>query len=437
MDVLYHHFGHNVIDNVLKSNGKALPSEFVSIHVSDSSSSLSNSRSDVEFITPPVSPKLELVNTVTEVDGRPRRRIPLSPFSSETSTPQPKRMNKKSRTTAFLMSMACCAFLGCVAIFSPNPSVFSNNQWTPNEEPVIILSSGKNYHDTRRRLTGGSNRKKHDWVISPIEMYPAQWKVNHNYPFGSPWTAQRSQTLFDLRSIDTNTEDVDSSLNTLFSDIEEDKDEKELPDNKMDHSNKLRGRKPPYNSSTYQDEDSRSISASSSSKPFLPIPFSEYDIGTDLNVGASYVFAPVAHASLSPNVIELMDIANATSIMDSKLSRSADTINRNTMSILDSKLISKDRNIPFVSNRMSSLSKPKIDSLVNLPEGEPVKKRTKIIIENMSILLPLSILSQEQNDLIKESQTGNNTKHWVEFDCQVTSARLVDGVEFTGNTSPE
>merc|ERR1712071_228410 len=380
------------------------------------------------------------------------------------------KRKKCKKGTAFLVSMGTCAILGCIAILSPLTTQEEKIKITLKnkiDSSFKVSSSITDVDGIRRRLLTvdideessdiysmhpppqapihsnvHENNKKstHDWVISPIEMYPAQWEVSHNYPFSSPWTVQSSQQLFDFRSLttlSTNSAGVDviplsvrsiptakllsvtATKSTTSSEVNDHDNDDEIVLERVKSSsrvNRLRGsnNKIPFNSSssTYMTNgdslmsknfsSSTSTATSTRTKVISPITITQSERrdmeqfvqNVDvLQSESSYVFVPDAHASWSPRFLELVDLAN-----------------HNTSTTFESSIkLKKSKNNLLMSHQMSSLIKSKMYSTSKSKAARPNSMKHNDAVEpnKKSIIIKNKFNSPTTNDFNNYPSTNS------------------------------
>lgn len=484
--------------------------------------------SDDETLSPPSSPGHEFSknensiessgalnqNTLSNMKGNKRKRISPSSTTSKLST----KKKKNAKGASFLLSVATCAILGCIAIMNPTTikqstlSIYETKDNAPKVGPSVGVPSfsgtGKvdfasHHHDISRRLMSvptvdiatqeifagnadsdidctACNEDKMDWVISPLEMYPARWEVDHNSPFSSPWTAETSYQLLDLALPYSDITNKKSSLVPLSSSSElltslPKKEEDDTPSSNTTNTRKLRGSKALDDDLSYADKKNTNeiispISLSSQSSDGMSDFSSDGDV---LDVGSSFAFCPDAHASLSPGLIHLLDFKNNLHDI-SKEAKIKKTVNH---------IKKGGKGVPFASKRMSNISNSNANSKIvqNMDNEFMSSTRSKILIENskadlnplddgtdkalvpsqqtkyqnsfsileqderymnslydksnpyMTFLVPASILPLEDLDTFEDLDISSERPQWVELGCQIRSARLVTGVDFVGN----
>ena len=476
---------------------------------SGSEFSSSCSSEDDDTVSPPQSPGRDL-------DGADRKR--KSSISKSTSNSalslSASSKKKKQKKSVFLFSMATCAFMGCLMVFS---SPYSRSldeydlgldQLSESSSPIIVPSpnyqgfNGEYGEDMRRRLmTIASTRAilnndyavdcnscKHDensWVISPLEMYPAQWQIDDEHPFSPPWSVQRSHQLFDYRSLafapiaPGNTDLISMASTPMLS-----SKENESETTKMNRINKLRGSKMSHNSSSFvgHEPSPKNSTASKVLSPFFVTKTKDdaddfVDHPDIINIAPSFIFCPDAHASLSPGLLELVSASNVTLNNPTKKMENSKSENIHQIKKMKNQVSTSSRMHDLTTTTFDNIFKPTLRLNPSSENEFDLKKKAKkpddlqpddsienaLVLSNkkfsnpfdfiedtditkpiirdddpyLSLLLPASILASEKNDILKGIENISESTQWIELGCQIRSARIVDGVDFIGNVPAE
>merc|ERR1712194_137802 len=296
--------------------------------------------------------------------------------------------------------------------------------------------------------TSSSGNQLQEWVINPIENYPAQWNVNHALKYPTPWSYSSQELLFDfrshalsntMRSYDFLTKNQQRIIN------EERMDDNAQNDQMKSSSSKLRGSSSNHKvanttttSSDLEIEESDEISFNENTETSLVSlskaiaitntvsnnkhsTESTVDDTSPFTIGASsnYLFCPSAHAKFTPEFLKISKFGGEL-VTDEDLEEDNNVV---VDPFAESEEIDlRDRNHPHDEQEDQTESS---DSNALVPANSFTHK--KIIKDDtyMSILLPASAVSGG-------TIMPRRDEPWIELGCQVLSAKIVNGVDFLG-----
>lgn len=408
MNVIRQHFGAKAIESIIIPG--AAPVSPVPNLVHQSSDSSSSDDDENSTSSAPASP----IPAMTYTNAKKRTNVTI-PTATAVLQPQANPAKKKKLMNAVMMAPLCvCAIIGCLSV---NP--FKNQVSTVNEiqpRPYRQRISSKSYiptenTDARRRLLSvksngeslldqilGDTSTHHlqDWVINPVEKYPAQWKIDSGLKYPTPWSYDSQELLFDFRS--------HALSKTLHSFDFLQNDQPEEKENKS----KLRGTpKEEYIHEEIEDDLEHSETSIISLSQAIAIsdtannpPKEDKDV---TKAGSNYLFCPSAHAKFTPDFLKLSKFGRDAVTEDIDQDFEMDEHEEQTESSQSKALVPAN-----------SYKRLKNDKFIFKAEGED---------PYMSILLPASAVSGG-------SVTPRRDEPWIELGCQVLSAKIVNGVDF-------
>lgn len=333
---------------------------------------------------------------------------------------------------------------------SPIDQIASSSHSSHDEETSLESSHGEetlsDSSHNEETLSDSSNSENRKYALSPIEMYPSLWKVNHTEPYSSPWLARNSRQLFDRRAefVDSDNLVTSSAISSLAQIISGEKE-------KLKNVQVLSTAKVELKNVTHHLRGSiaRNVNVSSVQRK-------------ELNTGMSYFFCPSARASLSPGLLELSGISDLKSHFDQdvteKNDRDTDLFDENYSSLFSSDVnddnskqiidggvgvgaqivrpnsgsrffVGNDNEYPIRKEGESKALVPSLLSRISTKFRRPTETVVRTVLrdaEYMTILVPASTLF---GDVMVEG-FGNPSVLWVELSCHVLSARLINDVDF-------
>jgi len=459
LGVIQNHFGKSVIQNVLlQQNATKVPPSSPPhlVNGSDMSSCVSDEdENSFSVITSPV-PSSSSFPEENKESAAMKTPIPQLSIPSNTD----KKLDGKIRVAskkrkaspwnvALMAPLCVCAFMACF--------ISSNHQTAPLTavpvEPSHTHTADNTKYDMRRRLLSAtssstgeslldqilseneqdeqeSSTTSQDWIFSPLERYPASWKVNSaselKYP--TPWAYEESELLFDFRSKINESLPMENNLKKHIN---------------TSHSSKtktqLRGsfvRKEKVKVLKEESKKNYTTSFPSLKTPLLSLKnaFSNNSQDTvnadDPSLPNNFLFCPNAHAKLSSDFLQLTkhDTSPSADVDISSSDDYQEPSNKDSSN-------ESDLHEEIESDIQSRALVPSFD-LANSENKSEL--HTKAIYKAsltddahsyMSILLPVSAISGGVTH-------PSRTEPWIELGCQVLSAKIVHGVTFMdGNSS--
>jgi len=456
------HFGESAIQKLVKDgpSSASMPSSSPPhlVNGSDLSSCASEDDSSTSYTTP-ISPTSELTRDATAPTSAVSGVNSSAPLSIENDRKRTsnggavpsKSKRKKSRAgLATIVPIAFCGLIACLAIIphsSTKPeelNVTHKRQEDVSPPQVAMHNHGFNT-DMRRRLLSATSStsgesllsrfspEEHEWLISPIETFPSLWKVNHALSI-APWTFKSSELLFDLRShsLSSSVSSFEGVQSPSAAPTHDAHKEKPVINNGKIKSPEIRLRgtmsRERRNATSYTEHKHKSKGARNGTAPnqftsygskALSILDKFEDMSSTANqnnnadsgFGSSFMFCPSAHSNLSPEFLQL-------SIPKDESDVSSKDIDTHAV-IKDSKSANDDSSkalVPAFENELLSASFP-----VDRKSG--YNRLLNADFPHMRFLLPASAVPS-----FSVSTSGNDP--WIEFGCQVLSARIVNDVSF-------
>jgi len=464
--VVRSHYGAQAVENLITPG--ATPPASPPHLVNNSSDSSSSDDDENSTSSAPSS---------VRVRNNKKRSSTLLPTATVVHQQTTKPNKKKKLINAVMMAPLCvCAIIGCLSVIP-----FKNTEVNISQKHVIKSPSYRqrisnnhpynNMHDNsdaRRRLlsikssTGdilldqilgeasSSTHQLQEWVINPVENYPAQWKVDQALKYPTPWSYTSHESLFDFRS--------HALSNTMRSydfltknNQEQDMNEENLNDNdesKETKSSKLRGSSSDQNGSNstttspnteIEESDeitsnentdtslvslSQAISVSDavSNKRHSVTNTHENTSPDATKTGSNYLFCPSAHAKFTPDFLRMTMGRDVEAVTDEEL--------QDDNVVLDSfveEMDAQDMHEKEDSTEPASNALVPANSFAHKKIIKDDKFIYKAVLEGddpyMSILLPASAVSGG-------TITPRRDEPWIELGCQVLSAKIVNGVDF-------
>jgi len=409
LSVIRKHFGAQAIESIITPG--AAPVSPVPNLVHQSSDSSSSDDDENSTSSAPVSPIPAMTYNNT------KKRSNAIPTATAVLQPQANPTKKKKLMNAVMMAPLCvCAIIGCLSVIPfKNTPVTTVNEIQP--KPYRQRISSKSYiptdnSDARRRLLsvksstgeslldqilGDASTNTHqlqDWVINPVENYPAQWKVDNGLKYPTPWSYDSQELLFDFRS-----HALSKTLRSF--------DFLQNEEKSQDKKSKLRGTQdyPESEEPSLENTETSMISLSQAIAISDAVNEQHTKHKEDVKTGSNYLFCPSAHAKFTPEFLKL------------------------------SKRDTVDENIQGVDTPMEDIEDEPMDepqkSKALVPANSYKRIQDKFIYKAalegddpyMSILLPASAVSGG-------NVTPRRDEPWIELGCQVLSAKIVNGVDF-------
>jgi len=521
-DTIVRHFGESLISKILKlsdfgksSFGKSSdsPPHLVNLSASDNSVASSDDERtvDTNIVESPRSSPLHTPSSMEE-DETSTEENPDNNTTQSTKIGMPVisganhiRASKRKRPVGVLpamATMAMCAVLGCVML---PPSVFKalDPDGSGLQAANVIISSDAG-NDARRRLDEsvsademsamakwselGLARLIHDppkpsgleqdrvppssFVISPIESRPNLWRIDAAR--NSPWTVERSITLFDFRSILSKQGGTSIKNSPLIpyrfsAPLRPDK----LPTTVRDKTalirrSNLRGSKVsvPEGDENLDTESSFVAQDSLRDERVTGIDVLRDNTYVDngLKFGPNFMFCPSAYASLAPGFLQLAGLSEDAQDRDevfaawgwakeSGVGSAVISDTHKTKEETKAEMIvdfdvddmddEEDLFEDAAEEEMDKALVPKFDfvkpgnTFPFVPRGDNSVPLIKNVFTGndpyMSILVPASILATDLN-FLNDDTNINGKEPWIELSCHILSAKLVDGVQFVGDS---
>jgi len=467
LSVIRSHFGAQAVENLVNTPPASPPHL---VNNSDSSSSDDDENSTSSAPSSPISPSMSMYSTnADDTDNNTKKR-------SSVLLPAGKSNKKKKLMNAVMMAPLCvCAIIGCLSVipFKQNSlktqkHVLESPSYRQRINPPF--NEVDDLTDARRRLlsvksvtgdtdslldqilgeastSSSSANQLQEWVINPIENYPAQWNVNHALKYPTPWSYSSHELLFDFRSHALSktmrSYDFLNSKNNQDNIIKEKMTSTTTSKLRGSASNHHDANNSTTTTTTTQEILEKETSLVSLSKAIAisnavsSDDHSNDSTHDDTSIGASsnYLFCPSAHAKFTPEFLKISkfgrDLLTEEDLKESNNNAVDDPLVESEE--IDVRDEENKNNFPHEEEKDHTQSSPVSHALVpaNTFAQNKIIKDDKFIYKAalegddpyMSILLPASAVSGG-------TVTPRRDEPWIELGCQVLSAKIVNGVDF-------